>query len=132
MPDGEPVIERLHQEDFCQALGIVPEQKYQQEGGPSLKQSFALVREVSSAPVIDLAQLLDDVVFNYIVGNNDAHGKNLSLLYRPGGGALEIRLAPLYDVVSTLYYRELSRDMAMRIGEQSSSGKVTLRDPQPC
>jgi serine/threonine-protein kinase HipA len=128
VPDSEPVVERLHQEDFCQALGIVSEQKYQKEGGPSLKQCFGLLREVSSAPVIDLAQLLDAVIFNYIVGNNDAHGKNFSLLYRPGPGALEIRLAPLYDVVSTMYYPELSRDMAMRIGEQYSSERVTLRD----
>lgn len=128
VPDGPSVVERLHQEDFCQALGIVSEHKYQKEGGPSLKQCFGLLREVSSAPVIDLAQLLDAVVFNYIVGNNDAHGKNFSLLYRPGGGEPEIRLAPLYDVVSTVYYPELSRDMAMRIGEQYSSERVTLRD----
>ncbi len=129
VPDGAPVVERLHQEDFCQALGIVSEQKYQKEGGPSLKQCFALLREVSSAPVIDLARLLDDVVFNYIVGNNDAHGKNFSLLYRSAGtGELEIRLAPLYDVLSTVCYPELSRDMAMRIGEQYSSENVSLRD----
>jgi serine/threonine-protein kinase HipA len=129
VPEGAPVVERLHQEDFCQALGIVPEQKYQKEGGPSLKQCFALLREVSSSPVIDLAWLLDVVVFNYIVGNNDAHGKNFSLLYRPGDtGEPEIRLAALYDVVSTAYYPELSRDMAMRIGEQYSSEKVSLRD----
>lgn len=129
VPDGAPVVERLHQEDFCQALGIVSEQKYQKEGGPSLKQCFGLVREVSSAPVIDLAQLLDSVIFNYIVGNNDAHGKNFSLLYRPHEpGEPEIRLAPLYDVVSTVYYAELSREMAMRIGDQYSSEQVTLRD----
>jgi serine/threonine-protein kinase HipA len=129
VPDGAPVVERLHQEDFCQALGIVPEQKYQKEGGPSLKQCFALLREVSSTPVIDLARLLDLVVFNYIVGNNDAHGKNFSLVYERGAtGELEIRLAPLYDVVSTAYYPELSQDLAMRIGAQDSSEKVTLRD----
>ena len=128
-PDGAPTIERLHQEDFCQALGIVSEKKYQKEGGPSLKQCFALLRNVSSVPAIDLARLLDDVVFNYVVGNNDAHGKNFSLVYRPSGASeLEIRLSPLYDVVSTVYYPELSRDMAMRIGEQYSSEKVTLRD----
>lgn len=128
-PEGAPVVERLHQEDFCQALGIVSEQKYQKEGGPSLKQCFALLREVSSVPAIDVARLLDAVVFNYIVGNNDAHGKNFSLVYRPGRpGEPDIRLSPLYDVVSTLYYPELSRDMAMRIGEQYSSEKVTLRD----
>uniref|UniRef100_Q026L8 HipA domain protein n=1 Tax=Solibacter usitatus (strain Ellin6076) TaxID=234267 RepID=Q026L8_SOLUE len=129
LPDGAPAIERLHQEDFCQALGIVSEQKYQKEGGPSLKQCFALLRDVSSVPAIDVARLLDDVLFNYIVGNNDAHGKNFSLVYRAGGaGELEIRLSPLYDVVGTIYYPELSRDMAMRIGDQYSSEKVTRRD----
>lgn len=127
--DGTVEIARLHQEDFCQAVAVAPEQKYQKEGGPSLKQCFALVRDVSTTPVIDLAQLLDDVVFNLIVGNNDAHGKNFSLLYRPAGPAeRETRLAPLYDVVSTVYYPELSREMAMRIGEQYSSERVTLRD----
>lgn len=129
VPNGAPLVERLHQEDFCQALGIVPEQKYQKEGGPSLKQCFDLLRDVSSVPAIDVARLLDDVVFNYVVGNNDAHGKNFSLVYRAGiGGELEIRLSPLYDVVCTIHYPELARDMAMRIGEQYSSEKVTLRD----
>jgi serine/threonine-protein kinase HipA len=75
------------------------------------------------------SRLLDDVVFNCLVGNNDAHGKNFSLVYRGGGaGELEMRLSPLYDVVSTIYYPELSHDMAMRIGEQYSSERVTLRD----
>ncbi len=128
-PDAAPMVERVHQEDFCQALGIISKQKYQKEGGPSLKQCFALLREVSSVPAIDVARLLDAVVFNYIVGNNDAHGKNFSLLYRRGGpGEPDIRLSPLYDVVSTVYYPELSPEMAMRIGEQYSSENVTLRD----
>jgi len=128
-PDAEPVLERLHQENFCQAQGMVPEHKYQKEGGPSLKQCFRLLREVSSAPVIDLARLLEAVIYNYLVGNNDAHGKNFSLLYRGVGTAnLEIRLAPLYDVVNTLYYPELSRDMAMKIGGEYSSAKVTARN----
>ena len=129
VPGGEPVLERLHQEDFCQAHGIVPENKYQKEGGPSLKQCFALLREVSSAPVIDLARLLDAVIYNFLVGNNDAHGKNFSLLYRGARTEnLEIRLSPLYDVVSTVYYPELSRDMAMRIGDEYSSEKVTAKN----
>jgi serine/threonine-protein kinase HipA len=128
-PGGAPTLERLHQEDFCQALRIVPEHKYQKEGGPSLKQCFALLREVSTAPVIDLARLLDAVIYNYLVGNNDAHGKNFSLLYRGAGTeSLEIRLSPLYDVVSTVYYPELSRDMAMRIGGEFSSEKVTAKN----
>jgi serine/threonine-protein kinase HipA len=128
-PGAEPVLERLHQEDFCQAQGMVSEHKYQKEGGPSLKQCFGLLREVSSAPVIDLARLLEAVIYNYLAGNNDAHGKNFSLLYRGAGTAnLEIRLSPLYDVVSTLYYPELSRDMAMKIGGEYSSEKVTARN----
>jgi len=122
---GKSVVERLHQEDFCQAQGIVSEMKYQKEGGPSLKQCFALLREVSGTPVVDLARLLDVVIFNYLIGNNDAHGKNFSLLYHGiGTNAPEIRLAPLYDLVSTIYYPELSRNMAMKIGGEYSSEKV--------
>ena len=122
--DGAPGVERLHQEDFCQAQNIVSELKYQKEGGPSLKQCFTLLRSVSTAPVIDLANLLDGAIFNYLVGNNDAHGKNFSLVYPDK----EIRLAPLYDAISTIYYPELNTDMAMRIGREYSSDKVTPKD----
>lgn len=126
---GAPVLERLHQEDFCQAQGIVSEMKYQKEGGPSLKQCFSLLRDVSSAPVVDLARFLDAVIFNYLVGNNDAHGKNFSLFYH---GAktdnIEIMLAPLYDIISTVYYPELSKDMAMKIGREYLSEKVVPKD----
>jgi serine/threonine-protein kinase HipA len=127
--DEELIVERIHQEDFCQALDIVPETKYQKEGGPSLKDCFNLLRGVSSAPVIDLARLLDAVIFNYLVGNNDAHGKNFSLLY-PGAeiGDLQVRLAPLYDIVSTIYYPELSQEMAMKIGDEYSSERVTPKN----
>jgi serine/threonine-protein kinase HipA len=127
--DGAPGVERLHQEDFCQAQNIVSELKYQKEGGPSFKQCFALLRDVSTAPVIDLANLLDAAIFNYLIGNNDAHGKNFSLLYKKqGNGTLEIGLSPLYDIVSTLYYPELSRDMAMKLGREYSSEKIMPRD----
>ena len=121
----EPVLERVHQEDFCQAFGIVSEMKYQNEGGPSLKQCFALLRKVSSEAVIDLARLLDALIFNYLVGNNDAHGKNFSLLYHGlGTDDPHVGLAPLYDILSTVYYPELSRTMAMKLGGEYSSEKV--------
>lgn len=108
---------------------MVSERKYQKEGGPSLKQCFGLLREVSSAPVIDLIRLLEAVIYNYLVGNNDAHGKNFSLLYNGVDAENpEIRLAPLYDIVSTVYYPERSRDMAMKIGGEYSSDKVTARN----
>jgi serine/threonine-protein kinase HipA len=124
MIDGTPAVERLHQEDFCQAQNIVSEMKYQKEGGPSFKQCFALLRNVSTTPVIDLASLLDAAIFNYLVGNNDAHGKNFSLVYPDK----EIRLAPLYDVISTIFYPELNIEMAMRIGREYSSDKVTPKE----
>jgi serine/threonine-protein kinase HipA len=122
---GKDIIERLHQEDFCQAQNVVSEMKYQKEGGPSLKQCFALLRDVSATPAVDLLRLLDAVVFNYLVGNNDAHGKNFSLLYSDNGTSTpEIRFAPLYDVVSTLHYPNLAKDMAMKIGGEYSSETV--------
>ena len=79
----EQQIERIHQEDFCQALGYPPHIKYQNEGGPSLAQCFELIREASTTPALDLLTLLDAVTFNFIIGNNDAHGKNFSFLYTP-------------------------------------------------
>jgi serine/threonine-protein kinase HipA len=121
---GTEILTRIHQEDFCQALGIVPERKYQAEGGPSLKDCFALVREVSSAPVLDLNALLDAVIFNVLIGNNDAHGKNFSLLYNEG----QTRLAPLYDLLSTTHYPELSPKMAMKIGGEYDSNNVAPHD----
>lgn len=128
-PDGKPVLERLHQEDFCQAQGIDPDHKYQKEGGPSLQQCFALLRAVSNVPVIDLSLLLDVVIYNWLVGNNDAHGKNFSLLYTGiGASHFEIRLAPFYDIVCTLYYPELNPEMAMKIGDQYFSDRVEQKD----
>lgn len=126
--DGEIDVQRLHQEDFCQALGMPSSRKYQIEGGPSLQQCFDLVREVSSAPVLDLPALLDAVIFNYLICNNDAHGKNFSLLYsKSQGEALQTRLAPLYDLVCTTSYKQLSKSMAMSIGNEFDSSKIMPR-----
>ena len=93
------------------------------------KAQISLLRDVSSAPVVDLAHFLDAVIYNFLVGNNDAHGKNFSLLYRGVGTEnLETGLAPLYDIVSTVYYPELSKEMAMKIGGEYLSEKVTPKD----
>jgi serine/threonine-protein kinase HipA len=114
--DGQ--IQRVHQEDFCQALGVPSEVKYQSEGGPSLTDCFSLLRDASSSPVIDLTRLLDAVLFNMLIGNHDAHAKNFSLLYMPNH---TIRLAPLYDLVSTILYPELTDKMAMKLGGKAKS-----------
>lgn len=104
---------RIHQEDICQALSIVSSRKYEQDGGPGMAQLFDTVRRYSAMPARDIVELLKRVVFNLLIGNEDAHGKNFSLLYS-GNKPL---LSPAYDLVSTSVYAELSRDFAMRIGE---------------
>lgn len=119
---------RQHQEDFCQALGFSPENKYQEDGGPGLRDCFNLVREFSSRPGIDLLALLDIVIFNVIVGNHDAHGKNFSFLYGQRGGDHGVRLAPAYDILSTVYYPSLSNDMAMKIGKARESGSIRIEN----
>ncbi len=106
------VVRRLHQEDFCQALGVVSDRKYEAEGGPGIRRCFDLVRRVSARPAVDALRLLDAVILNAIAGNADAHAKNFSILYGEGGP----RLAPLYDLLSTVIYPELSSRFAMKLG----------------
>ena len=103
---------RLHQEDFCQALGVVPETKYQNEGGPDLADSFSLLRRATRPSAPQLLKLLDYVIFHTLIGNHDAHGKNFSLLYTTHGTVL----APLYDALCTAVYPRLTEKMAMKIG----------------
>lgn len=124
LPDGR--WQRIHQEDFCQALGIPPELKYQQEGGPNLKKCFALVRSVSTIPGPDVLRLFDAVVFNYLIGNSDAHGKNFSFLY----DGRTARLSPLYDLVCTQAYPQLPADLAMKIGEERKPSQIHARNWQ--
>ncbi len=96
----EKGISRLHQEDFCQALGIPPERKYENEGGPSLVQIFEVLARGSRSPLPDKRDLLKWVIFNFLIGNADAHAKNISLLYGEFGEISGPRLAPFYDLVS--------------------------------
>jgi serine/threonine-protein kinase HipA len=108
-------VVRLHQEDFCQALGILPEEKYESEGGPSLSRCFALLKERSVSPAADQRALILWVVFNRLIGNADAHAKNLAILYTSVGP----RLAPFYDLLCTRVYSDLSDRLAMRIGGEN-------------
>ena len=98
--DADSRVRRLHQEDFCQALGIPPEQKYASEGGPVFKDCFDLVRRACTAPAPSVLALLDAAIFNVILGNADAHGKNFSLLYAQD----TVSLTPLYDLLCTVAY----------------------------
>ena len=120
---ADGLVTRVHQEDFCQALGISSELKYASEGGPNLKNCFELLRRVSARPAQDVLKLLDAVIFNLIVGNADAHGKNFSILYSKNGA----RLAPLYDLLSTVAYPELSQKFAMKIGKRETLADMNQR-----
>lgn len=115
---------RLHQEDFCQTLGFPPERKYQAEGGPTLGDCISLLRDWSTAPVLDIPDFINGLIFNVLIGNADAHGKNYALLYVGG----ERRLSPCYDLVCTLVWPNLSRNLAMKIGGCDSVNAFTIGD----
>jgi serine/threonine-protein kinase HipA len=113
-------VRRIHQEDFCQALGVPPETKYASEGGPIFRDCFELLRRIVARPAVEVLKLLDAVIFNVIVGNADAHGKNFSILYDTSGP----RLAPLYDLLATVAYPELSPKFAMKIGNRATLAEL--------
>ena len=121
--DRAALGQRLHQEDFCQALGVVSEHKYQNEGGPGLAQAFALLRSATRPSAPNTLKLLDCVVFNALIGNHDAHGKNFSLLYTPAGAVL----TPLYDALCTAVYPTLTDKMVMKIGSSYKFSQLQAR-----
>ena len=122
-PGEDGAVRRIHQEDFCQALGVPPETKYASEGGPNFKDCFNLIRNLAARPAADILKLLDAVIFNVIAGNADAHAKNFSILYDGKGP----RLAPLYDLLATAAYPELSPNFAMRIGRRATLDRLDGR-----
>ncbi len=127
LADAQGHRQRLHQEDFCQALGVVPETKYQNEGGPDLAQCFELVRRVTRPSAPQVLRLFDCVIFNALIGNHDAHAKNFSLLYADGTAGGHPVLAPFYDLLSTAVYPTLTPKMAMKIGSKYKLSEVHAR-----
>jgi serine/threonine-protein kinase HipA len=116
-------IRRIHQEDFCQAFGILPELKYEREGGPGIAKCQRLLLDHAERPAADQIRFLEVVIFNYLIGNADAHGKNFSLLYR----GPKPELSPAYDLLSTAIYPDLSSKMAMKIGGSYEPDHLLLR-----
>lgn len=116
-------IVRIHQEDFCQALGVPPEAKYESEGGPSLENCFSILRKFSTRPAADIKELINWVIFNYLIANADAHAKNLSLLFIDEG----IRLAPFYDLLCTKVYDGLTDRFSMKVGGENRPDWIQLR-----
>ena len=102
---------------------MVPEMKCQNEGGLDLAQCFDLVRRATRPSAPQVLRLLDYVIFNALIGNHDAHAKNLSLLY---AGKTPL-LAPFYDTLSTAVYPTLTPKMAMKIGSRYTFSEVQAR-----
>jgi serine/threonine-protein kinase HipA len=131
-------VYRVHQEDFCQALGRLPSAKYQSESGLGPSEIVSLLRAAAfggeadrktggrSAAAADVATFVDALIFNWLIGGTDAHAKNYSVLIGAGG---LVRLAPLYDVASILAYPDIDPQkakLAMKIGGEYRLRQIGL------
>jgi serine/threonine-protein kinase HipA len=121
LKDGN--MQRLHQEDFCQALGYSYARKYEHDGGPSFSQCLELVRRVSVEPLEDSNNFLRWQIFNVLAGNSDGHAKNLSLLYH---NTDQVRLAPFYDLVCTRAIERIDPSLAMSVGGERQPGNLKI------
>lgn len=128
-PNGNQIA-RVHQEDICQARGIMPTKKYQNEGGPTPFDVVELLRTYSTDRVDDVDTFVRAIGLNWLIAGTDAHAKNYSLLL--GSGPM-IRLAPLYDVASILPYDEIDMQkikLAMKVGGEYRLSQIGLRQWQ--
>lgn len=128
--DADGQLHRVHQEDICQALGMNPQAnagkaKYESYGGPGLAKVAGLLDQHAAASERELATLVQTVAFTAIIGNGDAHAKNLSLLHT-GPGVIE--LAPLYDTVPTALWPKLPDRAAMHVNGVTALSHVTIAD----
>jgi len=116
---------RVHQEDMCQSLSRMPQSKYENQGGPSAVEIIDLIRQYSSKREEDENRFIDALIFNWLICGTDAHAKNYSFLIAPYGA---IRLAPLYDLVSSLPYPQQinprQAKLAMKIGSKYKSLQI--------
>lgn len=121
LDDGS--VRRLHQEDFCQALGCMPSEKHTSDGGPAVADAISLLSKTGANAEYNMLQFTRMLFFNCLIGAPDAHAKNYSLLIGVQGDAL---LAPLYDAASGLAYDQLRRRgrLAMSIGDENRFGRV--------
>ena len=121
---GDGGYRRLHQEDFCQALGRPPGAKYQHNqagvAGPSLADFFAMARR--HVPVADLMRLRDAVIFNVLLTNVDSHAKNYSLLL-----SSSVAFAPLYDLLCGEAWDKVTRNMAQDVGGKRRGAHILQR-----
>jgi len=115
--------QRVHQEDMCQALAVSPTRKYQNQGGPGIRDIVELLRTYSTSPNEDVSTFVDAIAYNWVIAGTDGHAKNYSLLI---GAEARVRLAPLYDITSVLPYPDYDIQrvtLAMKLG-----GEYRLRN----
>lgn len=124
-PRGQ--VQRIHQEDLCQALGVSPSLKYAEQGGPSTPQIVSLLRDTGTRSRENVYRFVLYLFFNYLIGATDAHAKNHSIVYWSKD---DIRLAPLYDIASIAPYQSIRPRQrkplraALSIGGENRFGMV--------
>jgi serine/threonine-protein kinase HipA len=111
--DADGTVRRLHAEDGCQLTGRSPRNKYAGPGGVTYQALVAVMRRFGATPVPDREQLLRWALANAVMGNYDAHAKNVSVTYDDAG---RMHLAPAYDVVVTTVFPGLDREFALAFG----------------
>lgn len=118
----DSITHRLHQQDFCQAQGIVSASKYETRGGPSLKMNYELIKKhvYAQKKKDNLFSFIDWVCFNLLIGNNDSHSKNISFLFRKK----KVELAPFYDLLCTSIYPSLKREFSFMIGDRNDFSRI--------
>lgn len=117
--DSKQTAKRVHTEDLVQALGLNPKEKYE----PQISDVLALFRQNNVKDDV-INSFVDQVIFNTLIGNADAHAKNYSLIYKDSG----VELAPLYDCVPTHVFREFDPSFAMGINDKWNSNEFTVED----
>jgi serine/threonine-protein kinase HipA len=123
----EAGLRRVHQEDICQALGIPPTSKYQDEGGPGIRDMVELLRTYSGNAAEDVRTFLDAIAYNWLIIGTDAHAKNYALLIGAEG---RVRLAPLYDLASVFPYSKIDIQrvkLSMKLGGEYRFRNIQLR-----
>ncbi len=132
--DRGELVERIHIIDGCQALNLPVDYKYERiygnapdvanmRGGASLEKLFSLA-PLSPVEALMRQQMMRWVLLQYLIGNSDAHGKNLSCFVTPAG----LTLAPAYDLVCVRAYPEMGHRLAMAIGDEFDLDRVTAFD----
>jgi serine/threonine-protein kinase HipA len=128
---NDKYIERFHIIDSTQALGFPSTYKYERlynskdiRDGVSFEKLFNLADE-AKIPLLFKKELVTWNMINLILGNSDAHGKNISFFVDKGG----LEVAPFYDIVNvTMYKGKYAQDMAMAIDDEFEFEKIGLFD----